>query len=108
MDTEASTGATRSREGESASQPSHLWFFKASTEVYLATYKRDRKAAKEFEYIHCAGTWLQQGLDALELFQNETDPLGRLAGGKARMLALAVASLDGARELLATCHLATA
>lgn len=53
--------------------PTHLSYFIPTTNFYESTFKRDRRAAKELEYLHSgcpvAGyTWLELARDALFLF----------------------------------------
>lgn len=77
-------------------QPHHQSYFKPDTNLYRDTLKKDRRNGKELEYIHSTGTWIEQGLCALELFEksDNTEEQGRL-------LFLLRESLLAGKEILA-------
>jgi hypothetical protein len=50
----------------------HLAFFKPPATAFLSELKaRDRRSAKEWEYVNCAGVWLEMGQAALTIERKE-------------------------------------
>lgn len=77
-------------------QPHKPSYFKPDTNLYRDTLKKDRRNGKELEYIHSTGTWIEQGLCALDLFKNEPDP-----EKQGRLLSILEDSLLASKEILA-------
>ena len=76
---------------------SHMAFFKAPIDAFATDLKsKDRRSAKEWDYINGAGTWLESGLAALRLAR-EGD---RNTAECARHLALAEQFLQASLEVL--------
>jgi len=84
--------------------PSETGFFKPETNLYLETFRKDRRNAKELEYVHSAGCWIEQSLAAFSLLRDEGDPRKQ-----SRLLWLIEDGLSAAREVLAmrTAHFQT-
>jgi len=84
--------------------PSEVGYFKPETTLYLETFRKDRRNAKEFEYVHSAGCWIEQSLAAFSLLRDQADP-----GRRARLLWLIEEGLRGAKEVLSmrTAHFQT-
>lgn len=59
----------------------HMGYFKPPTDAFLTELRsRDRRSAKEWEYINAVGVWIETGLTALDIAKNqetETEPLTR-------------------------------
>lgn len=84
--------------------PNEVGFFKPESNLYLETYRKDRRNAKELEYIHSAGCLVEQSLAALSLLREGPD-----SDKQSRLLGLLEEGLNGAKEVLAmrTTHLQT-
>ena len=84
--------------------PNEVGYFKPETTLYLETFRKDRRNAKELEYVHSAGCWVEQCQSVLTLLREETD-----TGKQSRLLGLIEEALGGAREVLAmrTAHFQT-
>jgi hypothetical protein len=77
----------------------HMAFFKPPATVFLSELKeKDRRSAKEWEYISAAGVWLELGQAAMALARNWEDDMTPAA--MAPMLALADKTFGVAREVL--------
>ena len=75
----------------------HMGYFKPAADAFVSELRsRDRRSAKEWEYINAAGVWTKMGLSALIVpkDQSEEDP------SMARKLALAEKSIRAALEVL--------
>lgn len=77
-------------------QPHKPSYFKPDSNLYRDTLKKDRRNGKELEYIHSAGTWVEQGLCALELFRGATEQ-----AEQGRLLSILEESLLASKEVLA-------
>jgi uncharacterized membrane protein YgcG len=78
----------------------HMAFFKPPATAFLSELKaKDRRSAKEWEYINAAGVWLELGQAALALVKDGDTNMTPTSA--ARMLALAEKSFGAAREVLA-------
>jgi len=84
--------------------PSEIGFFKPESTLYLETFKKDRRNAKELEYVHSAGCWVEQSLAALSLLKDERNP-----DKQGKLLWLLEEGLQGTKEVLAmrTAHFQT-
>lgn len=75
----------------------HMKYFKPPADAFLADLRsKDRRSAKEWEYVNAAGVWAELGLAALELAKTQdgdTEDLGR-------RLTLAQQSFAAALEVL--------
>lgn len=74
----------------------HLGYFQPDSNLYRDIYKKDRRGAKELEYVHAAGTWIEQGITSLEVAKESSD-----ASEQARLIQLGLDSVCAAKELLA-------
>jgi uncharacterized membrane protein YgcG len=78
----------------------HMAFFKPPATAFLSELKaKDRRSAKEWEYINAAGVWLELGQAAMVLAKDGEEDMTPAA--TARMLALADKAFAAAREVLA-------
>ena len=77
-------------------QPHRPGYFKPESRLYIETLRKDRRNAKELEYVHSAGTWLEQGLCALELIKSTGS-----AAEQGRLFYIAEESLQACKEILA-------
>jgi hypothetical protein len=78
----------------------HLAYFKPPTSAFLSELRaKDRRSAKEWEYLNAAGVWVELGQTALYLARDEesVDKMEDLA----RRLALAEKAFAAAREVFA-------
>jgi uncharacterized membrane protein YgcG len=76
----------------------HMELFKPPATAFLSELKaKDRRSAKEWEYVNAAGVWLELGHAAMALARDMED---RTADELARMLALADKAFAAAREVL--------
>lgn len=84
--------------------PSELCFLKPETTLYFETFRRDRRNAKELEYVHAAGCWVEQALGAFSLLRDESD-----SDKQAKLLWLVEEGLQVAKEVLSmrTAHFQT-
>jgi hypothetical protein len=74
-------------------------FFKPPASSFLSDLRnKDRRSAKEWEYINAAGVWLELGQTALSLAREGSADDG--ADVMSRRLALADKALEAAREVL--------
>jgi hypothetical protein len=77
----------------------HLAFFKPPATSFLSELRnKDRRSAKEWEYVNAAGVWLELGQTALSLTREGGADDG--ADVMSRRLALADKALEAAREVL--------
>jgi hypothetical protein len=77
----------------------HMAFFKPPATAFLSELKpKDRRPAKEWEYIIAAGVWLELGQAAMALARRGEDDMTPAV--MARMLALADKAFRAAREVL--------
>ena len=75
----------------------HMGYFKPPAEAFLSELKsRDRRSAKEWEYINAAGVWTELGVAALGVARDQTEDVPSLA----RKLALAENAMKAALEVL--------
>lgn len=75
----------------------HLSFFKAPVDAFATDLKsKDRRSAKEWDYINGAGVWLESGIAALRLARDGTGDAAECA----RHLALADDFLQASLEVL--------
>lgn len=75
----------------------HLGYFKPPTDAFLSDLKaKDRRSAKEWEYINSAGVWTELGLAALEVAKDQEGSIEDLG----RRLSLAQQSFKAALEVL--------
>ena len=78
----------------------HMAFFKPPATAFLSELKRkDRRSAKEWEYVNAAGVWLELGQAGLEIVKEGEDSM--TTEEMARLLALADEAFGAAREVLA-------
>jgi hypothetical protein len=78
----------------------HMAFFKPPATAFLSELKsKDRRSAKEWEYVNAAGVWLELGQAALAIVKEGED--STTAEEMARLLALANKAFGAAREVLA-------
>jgi hypothetical protein len=86
-------------ERESYVPVTHMSFFKPPATAFLSELKaKDRRSAKEWEYINAAGVWLELGQAALALAKEDKI---MTPAATARMLAQAAKAFVAAREVLA-------
>ena len=71
-------------------------YYKPDTTLYRDTLKKDRRNGKELEYVHSAGTWIEQALCALDLFKGSEE-----AAEQGRLLYIIQESLLASKEILA-------
>lgn len=75
----------------------HLGYFKPPVDAFLNELKsKDRRSAKEWEYINAAGVWLETGLASMTLAKEQKGSEEDLV----RRLALAESSFKAALEVL--------
>lgn len=75
----------------------HMGYFKAPTDAFLTELRsKDRRSAKEWEYVNAAGVWTELGLMSLEVART-TDGSKEEMG---RQLKLAEMSMKAALEVL--------
>ena len=75
----------------------HMALFKAPLDAFAVDLKsKDRRSAKEWDYVNGAGTWLESGLAALRLAREGTGNEAEMA----RHLALAEQFLQASLEVL--------
>jgi hypothetical protein len=78
----------------------HMAFFKPPATAFLSELKaKDRRSAKEWEYVNAAGVWLELGQAALALAKEGDEDMSVAVA--ARMLALSEKAFGAAREVLA-------
>ena len=78
----------------------HMAFFKPPATAFLSELKsKDRRSAKEWEYVNAAGVWLELGQAALAIVKEGEDSM--TTEEMARLLALADRAFGAAREVLA-------
>jgi hypothetical protein len=78
----------------------HLTYFKPPASAFLSELRaKDRRSAKEWEYVNAAGVWVELGQTALDLARDgeSVDKMEDLA----RRLELAEKAISAAREVLA-------
>lgn len=76
----------------------HLAYFKPNKDAFLVELKsKDRRSAKEWEYINGAGTWVETGLSALSVCKESAKDLDEVS----RYLSLAEKSFQAALQVLA-------
>lgn len=73
----------------------HLGYFQPDSNLYRDIYKRDRRSAKELEYAHTSGTWIEQGITCLEVAKESSDP-----SEQACLIQLGLESVRAAKERL--------
>ena len=78
-------------------RPDQPGYFVPETNLYRDCVKQDRRAGKELEYLHSAGTWTEHGLAALELALDSTS-----GAEQGRRLHLAREYFKAAKEILST------
>lgn len=81
----------------SSVRPNQPGYFIPETNLYRDCVKQDRRAGKELEYLHSAGTWLEHGLSALELAFESTS-----GDEQGRRLHLAKEYFEASKEILST------
>ena len=75
----------------------HMAYFKPNMDAFLVELKsKDRRSAKEWEYVNGSGVWVETGLSALSLCKEAAKDMDEMA----RYLSLAEASLKAALEVL--------
>lgn len=75
----------------------HLGYFKPPVDAFLSELKsKDRRSAKEWEYINGAGVWIETGLAAMTLAKEQEGTVEDLA----RRLALAEKAFKAALEVI--------
>lgn len=75
----------------------HMGFFKPPADAFISDLRsRDRRSAKEWEYINSAGVRMELGLTALGVAKTQSDNVPSMA----RKLALAERALKAALEVL--------
>ena len=75
----------------------HMDFFKAALDAFATDLKsKDRRSAKEWDYVNGAGKWLESGLAALRLAREGTGTEAEMA----HQLALAEQFLQASLEVL--------
>jgi hypothetical protein len=78
----------------------HMAFFKPPATAFLSELKsKDRRSAKEWEYVNAAGVWLELGQAALAIVKDGEASM--TTAQMARLLALADKAFGAAREVLA-------
>ena len=74
----------------------HMGYFKPNSDAFLLELKaKDRRSAKEWEYVNGAGVWVETGLAALDVAKRSES-----CKDMARRLALAETSFRAALEVL--------
>jgi len=72
-------------------------FFKPPSDAFLTELRqKDRRSAKEWEYVNCAGVWAEMGQMALEVAKEDSGTLEEMG----RRLKLAEMSLAAVVEVL--------
>jgi hypothetical protein len=80
----------------------HMAFFKPPPTAFLSELRaKDRRSAKEWEYINAAEVWLELGQAAMSLTRASDETMIANTAEMARMLALADKAFSAAREVLA-------
>lgn len=75
----------------------HMGYFKPPMDAFLTELKsKDRRSAKEWEYVNAAGVWLEAGLASLSLAKENEGELQELG----RRLVLSEMALKAALEVL--------
>jgi hypothetical protein len=78
----------------------HMALFKPPATAFLSEHKsKDRRSAKEWEYVNAAGVWLELGQAALAIVKDGEASM--TTAQMARLLALAEKAFGAAREVLA-------
>ena len=79
-------------------QASHFGFFKPEVDAFYQTLQRkDRRSAKEWEYINAAGAWADMATTMMVIAKNETGTQEQFAA----RLALVEKAIIACREVLA-------
>jgi hypothetical protein len=78
----------------------HMAFFKPPTTAFLSELKiKDRRSAKEWEYVNAAGVWLELGQASLAIVKDGEASM--TTAQMARLLALAEKAFGATRDVLA-------